>query len=44
MGHSPIEISQLTGHDVEVLYSHYTGHVNSKPRLPEIIPEQETDL
>ncbi len=40
MGHSPIEISQLTGHDVEVLYRHYTGHVNSKPRLPEIIPEQ----
>jgi integrase len=36
MGHSPLEVAQLTGHNVETLYQNYAGNVKSKPKLPEI--------
>jgi len=36
LGHSPIMVAQLTGHDVKTLYSNYAGYVNSKPMLPEL--------
>ena len=36
-GMNPIEVAQLTGHDVQTLYENYAGNVNSRPRLPEII-------
>lgn len=36
-GMNPVTVAQLTGHDVETLYSNYSGNVNSRPRLPEII-------
>jgi integrase len=36
MGHSPLEVAQLTGHNVETLYPNYAGNVKSKPKLPEL--------
>ena len=36
-GMNPVEVAQLTGHDVQTLYENYAGNVNSRPRLPEII-------
>ena len=35
MGMNPVEVAQLTGHDVQTLYENYAGNVNSRPRLPE---------
>lgn len=35
-GMNPVEVAQLTGHDVQTLYENYAGSVNSRPRLPEI--------
>ena len=35
MGMNPVEVAQLTGHDVQTLYENYAGSVNSRPRLPE---------
>ena len=35
-GMNPVEVAQLTGHDVQTLYENYAGNVNSRPRLPEI--------
>lgn len=35
-GMNPVEVAQLTGHDVQTLYESYAGNVNSRPRLPEI--------
>jgi len=35
-GMNPVEVAQLTGHDVQTLYRNYAGSVNSRPRLPEI--------
>ncbi|WP_026072238.1 tyrosine-type recombinase/integrase [Nodosilinea nodulosa] len=35
-GMNPVEVAQLTGHDVQTLYRNYAGNVNSRPRLPEI--------
>lgn len=32
---NPVEVAQLTGHDVQTLYENYAGCVNSRPRLPE---------
>lgn len=34
-GMNPVEVAQLTGHDVQTLYENYAGCVNSRPRLPE---------
>ena len=36
-GMNPVTVAQLTGHDVETLYSNYSGSVNSRPRLPELL-------
>ena len=36
MGMNPVEVAQLTGHDVQTLYENYAGSVNSRPRLPEL--------
>jgi integrase len=36
-GMNPVEVAQLTGHDVQTLYENYAENVNSRPRLPEII-------
>jgi integrase len=36
LGMNPVEVAQLTGHDVETLYKNYAGNVNSRPRLPEL--------
>ena len=36
-GMNPVEVAQLTGHDVQTLYENYAGNVNSRPMLPEII-------
>lgn len=33
---NPVEVAQLTGHDVQTLYENYAGIVNSRPRLPVI--------
>jgi integrase len=35
-GMNPVEVAQLTGHDVQTLYRNYAGSVNSRPRLPEL--------
>ena len=35
-GMNPVEVAQLTGHDVETLYKNYAGNVKSRPRLPEL--------
>lgn len=35
-GMNPVEVAQLTGHDVKTLYEDYAGSVNSRPRLPEL--------
>ena len=35
-GMNPVEVAQLTGHDVQTLYKNYAGSVNSRPRLPEL--------
>jgi integrase len=35
LGKSPLEVAQLTGHYVQVLYKHYAKNVSSRPRLPE---------
>lgn len=32
---NPVNVAQLTGHNVETLYRNYAGVVNSRPRLPE---------
>lgn len=34
-GMNPVDVAQLTGHDVQTLYENYAGSVNSRPRLPE---------
>ncbi|MCG8367835.1 MAG: hypothetical protein MJA27_31445 [Pseudanabaenales cyanobacterium] len=36
MGMNPLEVAQLTRHDVQTLYENYAGSVNSRPRLPEL--------
>lgn len=36
MGMNPVEVAQLTGHDVKTLYQNYAGNVNSRPMLPEL--------
>lgn len=36
LGMNPVEVAQLTGHDVETLYKNYAGNVNSRPCLPEL--------
>ena len=36
LGQSPLEVAQLTGHDVQVLFRHYAGNVSSRPVLPEL--------
>ncbi len=36
-GMNPVEVAQLTGHDVQTLYENYAGVVNSRPRLPELL-------
>lgn len=36
-GMNPVEVAQLTGHDVQTLYENYAGNVNSRPLLPEIL-------
>ncbi|MGL5835925.1 MAG: tyrosine-type recombinase/integrase [Waterburya sp.] len=33
---NPVDVAQLTGHNVETLYENYAGVVNSRPRLPEL--------
>jgi integrase len=35
-GGNPVEIAELTGHDVEVLYKNYAGVIESTPRLPDL--------
>jgi integrase len=37
LGKSPLEVAQLTGHNVQVLYKHYAGSVSSCPHLPELL-------
>ena len=32
---NPVNVAQLTGHNVETLYRNYAGVINSRPRLPE---------
>lgn len=36
LGMNPVNIAQLTGHDVQTLYENYAGNVNSRPLLPEL--------
>lgn len=36
MGMAPAAVAELTGHDVQVMYRHYSGNVSSRPRLPEL--------
>jgi integrase len=36
LGHNPVMVAQLTGHDPQVLFKSYAGNVNSRPTLPEI--------
>lgn len=36
LGMNPVNVAQLTGHDVQVLYQNYAGNVNSRPMLPEL--------
>jgi integrase len=37
LGKSPLEVAQLTGHNVQVLYKHYAGSISSRPHLPELL-------
>jgi integrase len=41
LGKSPLEVAQLTGHDVQVLFKNYAGSVSSRPRLPDLTPMDE---
>jgi integrase len=34
-GLAPSVVANLTGHNIQVLYEHYAGSVNSRPQLPE---------
>jgi integrase len=43
LGKSPLEVAQLTGHDLQVLYKHYAGNVNSRPRLPELSTSEQDE-
>lgn len=36
-GMNPVEVAQITGHDVQTLYENYAGNVNSRPILPDIL-------
>jgi integrase len=36
LGMNPVNVAQLTGHDVQTLYENYAGVVNSRTKLPEI--------
>jgi integrase len=36
LGMNPVNVAQLTGHDVKTLYENYAGVVNSRSKLPEI--------
>jgi integrase len=35
-GMNPVNVAQLTGHNVKTLYENYAGNVNSRPLLPEL--------
>jgi len=36
LGMNPVNVAELTGHDVQVLYRNYAGNVNSRLMLPEL--------
>ncbi|PSB01733.1 site-specific integrase [Merismopedia glauca CCAP 1448/3] len=36
LGMNPVNVAQLTGHDVRTLYENYAGNVNSRSLLPEL--------
>lgn len=36
LGMNPVNVAQLTGHDVQVLYQNYAGNVSCRPVLPEL--------
>jgi integrase len=33
---NPVLVAELTGHNMETLYEHCAGNVNSRPMLPEL--------
>jgi integrase len=35
-GINPVDIAELTGHNVRTLYEHYAGSIRSRPKLPEL--------
>jgi hypothetical protein len=43
LGKSSLEVAQLTGRDVRVLYKHYGRNVSSRPRLPELSTGKQND-
>ncbi len=42
-GMSPTAIADQTGHRVETLLKHYAGNVQNRPRLPDLLEEEEED-
>jgi integrase len=40
-GMSPTAIADQTGHRVETLLKHYAGNVQNRPRLPDLLDEEE---
>ncbi|NEP58443.1 MAG: tyrosine-type recombinase/integrase [Symploca sp. SIO2G7] len=35
-GMNPVDVAELTGHNVRTLYEHYAGSIQSRPKLPEL--------
>ncbi|WP_347280181.1 tyrosine-type recombinase/integrase [Leptolyngbya sp. FACHB-16] len=35
-GINPVEVAELTGHEVEILYKNYAGFIDATPKLPEL--------
>jgi len=40
-GMNPVDVAELTGHNVRTLYEHYAGSIQSRPKLPELYMETE---
>jgi len=40
-GMAPTTVAYLAGHDVKTLYESYSAHVQSRPRLPEVLSDED---
>ena len=40
-GMNPVDVAQLTGHNVRTLYEHYAGSIQSSPRIPDLFGDSD---